>query len=514
MNRPAWNLLTGTLTKYVFLFVNIALGIFLMPFTMSHLGKAEYGLWMLAASMTAYLQLLDLGYGNGLVRQVTQADARAAEDDMNVILSTFVVVYGLIGLVALAAILPLATVALPRFPNLTPDEVRTGQWVLGILGLRTALAFPLSVFGAINTARQRFALTGSISIVVALLQAAATVVVLRAGHGVVVLVAVTTAIGIASYGAYAFVARRTFPGLRLSPRRFSRQQVRQVTSYSLYLFLISIAIHLATNIDNLVVGAYLGTSAIAVYTVAARLADYQRQMCGQFSGFLFPLAVRFDASRNLEALQSTLIDGTRIAFGLAVGVTICLVAFGSDLVSNWMGPGFGDSVAPLAVLALAGIVMVAQGPAGTILLSTGHHRFVAALSLLEIASNALLSVALVGGYGLFGVALGTALPYVLLNVGVLIPRACRSVQVPAGRLALAVLAPSVVAALPAVAAAAALRASTSPQSLLAVVGLGALVGAIYVAAFVGLGLRPDDRTRYVGSISRTVGIPGTRVATS
>ena len=63
MAHPARNLLTGTLTKYLLLFVNIVIGIFLMPFTMRHLGIAEYGLWMLAASMTAYLQLLDLGYG-------------------------------------------------------------------------------------------------------------------------------------------------------------------------------------------------------------------------------------------------------------------------------------------------------------------------------------------------------------------------------------------------------------------------------------------------------------------
>jgi O-antigen/teichoic acid export membrane protein len=166
------------------------------------------------------------------------------------------------------------------------------------------------------------------------------------------------------------------------------------------------------------------------------------------------------------------------------------------------------------VLALAGVVMVAQGPAGTILLSTGHHRFVAALSLIEIASNALLSVSLVGRYGLLGVALGTAFPYVLLNVSVLVPRACRSVQVSPGRLARAVLAPAIVAALPAAGLAVALRASTNPQSLLAVVGLGALVGALYVAAFVGLGLRPADRSRYLGSIWRTATIPGTRVATS
>ena len=515
MDRPARNLLTGTLTRYVFLFVNIALGIFLMPFTMAHLGKAEYGLWMLAASMTAYLQLLDLGYGNGLVRQVTQADARGAEDDMNVILSTFVAVYAVIGLAALLTIAPLAGLLLPRFPNLSAEDVRTGQWVLWILGIRTAIAFPMGVFGAVNTARQRFALTGSISIAVALLQAGATVLVLRAGYGLITLVASTTAIGILSYGAYAIVARHTFPAMRLSLRRFSRLQVSQVTSYSLYLFLVGIAVHLGTSIDNLIVGAYLGTSAIAVYAVAVRLADYQRQLCGQFGGFLFPLVVRFDASRNAEALRATLVDGTRIALGLVVGVTICLAMFGGDLVSLWMGPGFGASVAPLIVLAVGGIVMVAQGPAGSILLSTGHHRLVAVLSLIEVGSNALLSMALVTPLGLLGVALGTAVPYVVLNAAIVIPLACRSVDVSPGGFVRTVLSPATVAALPALATAVALRAATTPQSLWGVVGLGSVVGAVYVAAFVGLGLRASDRSRYVGSLRQSaVGLSGTRVATS
>jgi len=72
----SWNLLTGTATKYMLLAVNIVLGIFLMPYTIRHLGANEYGLWMLVASMTSYFQLLDLGYGNGLVRHVADADAR------------------------------------------------------------------------------------------------------------------------------------------------------------------------------------------------------------------------------------------------------------------------------------------------------------------------------------------------------------------------------------------------------------------------------------------------------
>src|SRR5262245_24354557 len=72
----AINLVVGTVTKYIVLALNIGLGIVLMPFTVRHLGQTAYGLWMLVASMTTYFQLLDLGYGNGLVRHLVAADRR------------------------------------------------------------------------------------------------------------------------------------------------------------------------------------------------------------------------------------------------------------------------------------------------------------------------------------------------------------------------------------------------------------------------------------------------------
>src|SRR4051812_32165687 len=86
---PVQDVLTGTATKYLLLAINIALGLFLMPFTLRHLGTSEYGLWMLVASMTYYFQLLDLGYGNGLVRHLSEADARHDVHRANQIVSTF-----------------------------------------------------------------------------------------------------------------------------------------------------------------------------------------------------------------------------------------------------------------------------------------------------------------------------------------------------------------------------------------------------------------------------------------
>ncbi|MBA2301959.1 MAG: polysaccharide biosynthesis C-terminal domain-containing protein [Acidobacteria bacterium] len=287
--------------------------------------------------------------------------------------------------------------------------------------------------------------------------------------------------------------------MRISPSLFSSGHVREVTAFSFYLFLISVAIQVGTHVDNLIIGAYMGTSAVAVYIVAMRLSEYHRQLCGQFTGFLFPMVVRFHASRDGDALRSTLLEGTRLGLWLASGVALGLVVFGRDLVHLWMGPGFEGAVMPLYILAGAGIVMVAQGPTGSILLGTGHHRLVAGASMAEIAMNVVITVALIGTVGLPGAAIGTAVPFVLINVFLLIPIACRSVGVPVRRFFRIAVAPTIAGLVPAAAAGLALRSLGAPTTLAILFTQAAIVGVIYLAGFWVIGLSRQDRLQYLAS---------------
>ena len=191
--------MTGTITRYLLLAVNIGIGLVLMPFTVRHLGTADYGLWMLVASLTYYFQLLDLGYGSGIVRQVTAADAHQDAERVNRILSTFVGVYGAIGLAAAVGVTLLIFFLLPIFPGINAEQLPTAQALLAIIGLRVVVGFPMSVFGAVTNARQRFALNNSVAIVLALGNAAVTYAVLSTGHGLLALVASTTALSLVGY---------------------------------------------------------------------------------------------------------------------------------------------------------------------------------------------------------------------------------------------------------------------------------------------------------------------------
>src|SRR3954471_15328049 len=92
----------------------------------------------------------------------------------------------------------------PNFPRLLPAQISLARFVLAVIGIRIAVGFPMTVFGAATTARQRFALNNIVAAGIALVNGAATFAVLMLGYRVRALVAVSTAISLAGYIAYAW----------------------------------------------------------------------------------------------------------------------------------------------------------------------------------------------------------------------------------------------------------------------------------------------------------------------
>jgi O-antigen/teichoic acid export membrane protein len=499
-HRAARRVLNGTVVKYALLAINIGTGIFLLPFTIDHLGKETYGLWMIVASMSAYFQLLDGGFRHSLVRHIAEADAQHDERRINELASTFVVIFSGIGLVVLSGTALVAFAVLPRYPKIDAEHLGMAQAVMLILGTRVALALPMSVFGAVSTSRQAFARNGMTAIGVTLLQTFATIQVLSSGYGLVPLVATTASIGVLSYAVYAHTAYHVLPSLRIRPLAgFRRERLTELASFGAYVFLINIAVQVGFNVDNLVVGAWLGTAAVAVYAVAFRLADYQRQLCNQFNGLLFPVLVRFGALGNTASLRDTVTESTRVAFALVAGVTVTLLLVGDSLILAWVGPDFAAGRGPLYVLAITGIVLVAQQPLGSMLMGTGRHRMVAAACIVESTANLLLSMLLVQRYGLLGVALGTMIPVIVVNLAWLMPVGCRALSVPYGRFLLEVTRPAWIPLVVTAAAGGLLTGWWQADALASVLLQAVIIGGTYSVTFL-VALPRTIRARYVTAL--------------
>lgn len=413
--------------NYLVTGTELVIGLFMLPFNVAHLGQAAYGVWVLAASVTVYFSMLDMGYGAAQEKFAAHYRAKGDAEALNEIASTMFSVFTVVGLATYLVAIVLA-LNLENIFRLTPAQAAIGRNVLLIISAYVALGFPFSVFGGIVNGFQRTYLNGIVAFVTAITVAVVNIVVLRSGYGLFELVAATTTVRILSYFAYALNAYRVFPALRIRLRSFRWVRLREVTGFSVFILLIDLANKLNYSTDTIVIGAFLSASAVAVWAVAQRLIEIVQRITNQLNGVLFPVIVDSSTIQQTERLQKILLQGTRLSLAMVVPLATGLALLARHVVIKWVGPDFAGSVPIIYVLSIAVAIRVGNATSTTILKGSGKHRLLATANIVMAISNLLLSLLLVQWYGLVGVAVGTLIPLVTISLLVVFPAACRRVQ--------------------------------------------------------------------------------------
>lgn len=415
--------------NYLVTGTELLLGIFMLPFNVAHLGQSAYGLWVLVASVTIYFSMLDLGYGVAQVRFAAKYRAQGDSTALNEIASTMFCMFSGVGFFAFAIAVAIA-LNLERIFPLTPEQARTGQIVLLFISAYVALGFPFSVFGGIVNGFQRQYMNGAVAFVTAIVVAAVNVIVLLSGYGLAELVAATTAVRILSYFAYALNAYRVFPALRIRLSFFKRERLREVTGFSVFILIIDLANKLNYSTDAIVIGAFMGTSAVAIWAVAQRLIEIVQRVTDQLNAVLFPVVVDSATAQSTDRLQKILVQGTRLSLAMVVPIATVLGLIARPLVMIWVGPAFAESVNIIYVLSFVVALRVGNATSAVILKGSDLHKFLAFANISMAVGNLVLSVLLVRAYGLIGVAVGTLIPMIVIAMFVVFPAACRRVQLP------------------------------------------------------------------------------------
>ena len=179
-DRPLELVARNVSTRYLAIFIDGVIGLVLLPFNVSHLGPAAYGLWALTTSVTWFFGVLDLGYGSALVKFIAQYRAWRDRNALNEILSTIGMVFTGLGVLCFLVTAVIAWRVGSLF-NIEPDQVRTAQSVLLIVGAYLSVRFALSIFGAVVYGFQRYYLNNVVSIGISLVVAGVNLGVLGAG---------------------------------------------------------------------------------------------------------------------------------------------------------------------------------------------------------------------------------------------------------------------------------------------------------------------------------------------
>ncbi|QDV06948.1 Polysaccharide biosynthesis protein [Planctomycetes bacterium Poly30] len=411
----------------------------LTPFTANAVGNDTYGIWEIIVAASGPLQLLSLGLPMATVRALSSAIARedgpAATKALGTSLSLTLVlgvVAALLGIVAYGAFTgPL--MADPRWDVVTETERHKATIALIVMLANVALGFALKLPYAIFDAHHDFVARNLIMGGGLLAKLGATVALLSWRADLVTLAWVQIGIAALEFLVAMLSSRKRHPLVHFKPQRIEWVEARSLLSFSVFAFLLNMGALLAFRIDALVIGFNAPTADVAIYGYGNKIFDPFISILLAIGMVLMPMAASSASRGDLDDIRAEFQKWSKIAATIVMLIGGYLIVLGPNFLEAWLG----DVYSPISGRVLQ-ILMVSfffflpiRGVALPVLMGLGHAK-VPGYGLLGMGvANLLLSLALVGEYGIMGVAFGTAIPNVVFSI-VFLWDACRRLDLSLG----------------------------------------------------------------------------------
>ena len=326
----------GTILNYTIILLNTLVGLLYTPFMIHKMGQSEYGLYALVASVISYLTILDLGLGNAVIRYTAKFRAEKKTTEQYEMFGTFIILYTIIGLIALVAGLGLYFNVDAIFGNtMTSIELDRARFMMLLLVFNLCVTFPLSIFGSIITAYEHFVFPRVVNICRIILNTLVMICLLNMGYKAVALVIVQTVFNILSLLLNLVYCKKRLQ-IKIIFGRFKWDFLKEVAIYSFWIFLNVIMDKIYWNTGQFVLGAFVGTTAVAVYAVAIQLQNMYIQFSTAISSVFLPKVTAIVTTTDDDRMISDLFIRTgRIQYIIMSLIFFGFIVFGKHFIQLW-----------------------------------------------------------------------------------------------------------------------------------------------------------------------------------
>ena len=411
--------------------VFIAAGFVLPRVVDNHLGQVSLGVWDFGWSVVGYLGLLQAGIGTSVNRYV--AKYRSAGDHESLRCATASVHCVLV--VAASLILVLSLVAGYLVPALLSDRlagmVSEARWVVMLLGVALAIQVAFVAFNGAITGCHRWDLHNGINAGFYAASVTAMIVTLVLGGGLRGLaLCYTGGVALAEL-TRAAVAYRVCPELCVRFKYARWSTACRMMAFGGKTFLPRVSDLLRGQTTSILIAAYLGPAALAVYSRPRSLVQQVGTLVAKFAFVLTPTTSSLQAQNDQERIRSLLINTTRYAAFIALPLILVLTVFGDFVLRVWMGSDYARGTL-LAVLALGFFATTTHQTVFSILSGLNMHGRPGIAKLGGAIVTVGLAVAALGplNLGLVGAALAVTLPLIVVDGFYLPFCACGRIGIP------------------------------------------------------------------------------------
>ena len=412
--RKVNELKAGVILSYINLAIGTIIPLVYTPIMLSILGQAEYGLYSLSNSVIGYLSLLSFGLGSTIIRYISKYRAENNKDMEEKTIGMFIVLYSILALlVIICGIVIYNNIEFFFNKGLTPNEIVKMKQLIIIMVFNTAISFPSSVFSSITTAHEKYIFRKCMDMLSTIGVPIFNIIMLYLGYGSVGMAITSTFVQFIMLivnSTYCFNKLQVVPKFKGMPFNM----MKEIASFSLFVFLGSIVDMLFWATDKVLLGAMVSSAAVAIYNVGGTFNSMMTSLSTSISGVLVPKITKMVfTSDNKNEWTELFIRIGRLQYYIIALVITGFICFGKAAIYFIAGEGYEDSyiVALLTMIPL--VVPLIQNVGINILVALNKHKFRSVLYLIIAIINVITTYLSIPTMGVIGAALCSGASYIL-----------------------------------------------------------------------------------------------------
>jgi len=410
----------GAVLSYVSMGISILIQFAYVPLLLHYLTKNEYGLYQLIGSLIAYMAVMDFGLSTTIVRYYSKYKALNDRPGEENILAIFSAIYGVITVVCLLIGSALYFSIERVYGNtLSIAEIYSAKVMFLILLGNVAVALPSNIFTAVITVHERFVFLRLVAILQTCLKPLVVISVFAYEASAINLVIINTVFNffVIICNVYYCYTKLNF---KVKFHYCDKLLIKEVLVFSFFIFLNAIVDQIYWKTSQLVLGAVIGTAAVAVYAIAIQLDMAFMNFSTGISGVFLPkLSSIVATTKNMSAIDDLFIKIGRIQYLILALICSGFLLYGKQFIFLWAGGIFEESYYIASMIMVALIIPLIQNLGLSILQAMNKHAFRSKLYVLIALLNFAISIPLANKYGGIGCAMATS-GALLLGNGVII----------------------------------------------------------------------------------------------
>ena len=408
---PINQLKAGVVLNYVVIILNTVVGLLYTPYMLRMMGQSEYGLYSLVASVIAYLTVLDLGFGNAIVRYTAKFRAEKKTEEQYEMFGMFFLLYLVIGIIAFGIGLGLYFNVGTLFGDtMTAVELDRARIMMLLLVANLAFTFPMSIWGSIIQAYEDFVFQKSLNIFRIILNTAVMICLLHFGYKAVAMVVVQTIFNVLTLVVnFIYCRRKLNIHIYFRFKHFHWGFLKEVAIYSFWIFLNAIMDRVYWSTGQFVLGAMVGTAAVAVFAIAIQLEGMYMQFSTAISSVFLPKVTAMVATnRSRKEISDLFIRTGRMQYIVLAYILSGFIIFGRQFIELWAGADYSDAYIISLLFFIPLTVPLIQNLGITILQARNEMKFRSVLYIIIALVSLAMQIVLTRYFGGIGCAMGVS----------------------------------------------------------------------------------------------------------